>query len=110
MSRFWEDAVRVFETASQAPRDDASGDLGILIDTSGGLRIVMAEGWSPESLQSHYGAGTVYCVSQKAGGVRVEGRGQGVSCVLRSQKPAAAFAPLPAGLPLYEVVCSRLLA
>jgi hypothetical protein len=102
--------MQVFETASNAPRDGSSSDLGVLIDHSGALRIVAAEGWTPESLQSHYGARTVYHVRHTPAGVCVDGRGDGVSCTLRASQPVPSRSGLPAGIPLYTVVSQKLLA
>lgn len=81
MSRFWEDAVQILETARRS-RDGSSGDLALIIDPAGGLRIVPAEGWSTEGLCSEYG-GTVYHVTRSGHGVCVEGRAAGMSCTLR---------------------------
>ena len=110
MSRFWNDAMQVFETASCAPRDGSSPELGILIDHSGALRIVTAEGWSSEGLQAHYGARTVYHVRHTREGVFVDGRGPGMSCSLHGRQPALPAPGLPAGIPLYTVVSQKLLA
>jgi hypothetical protein len=51
--RLFEDALRIFETASQG----GAADLGILIDDAGALRIVAEDGWRPDALQTHYGRG-----------------------------------------------------
>ena len=88
MNRFWQDAVSIFETANSGPRDSGMGEVNILIDDRGGLRIVTAEGWRPEALAAHYGASAVYQVKQTADGVRVTGSSMGASCVLQAAKPA----------------------
>jgi hypothetical protein len=90
-----ENAVSIFETAAAAPRDGASRDLAILIDAACGMRIVDGAGWSPEGLQAHYGARTIYQVSRTAGGIQVSGRGEGHTCVLRSEPPAMPQASVP---------------
>jgi hypothetical protein len=82
MSRFWNDAVRVLETASQAPHDGFSSDLALIIGADGGLRMVGAVGWSIEGLRSVYG-GAVYRVTRSGHEVCVEGRAPGMSCLLR---------------------------
>ena len=109
MSRFWDNAVEVFETASSAAEAGSGSDVAVLVDRSGGLRIVMAEGWSPEGLQSHYGASTVYHVSHNSGSVCVEGRGPGMSCTLRGAQAGASAFRMPACLPLYTVTTPKLL-
>jgi hypothetical protein len=82
MSRFWKDAVKVLETASVAPRDGVSGNLAVILDPAGGLRILPAEGWTIEGLRAEYG-GTVYHVIRTGHDVCVEGRAAGMSCTLR---------------------------
>ena len=82
VSRFFEDAIRVFETAAQG-----TDNLGILVDASGALRIVPADGWRPDALREHYGARSVFQVSHGPSGVRVEARSGGYSCVLSSSRP-----------------------
>jgi hypothetical protein len=86
VNRFWQDAVNIFETATNGARDAGEGELNILIDDSGALRIVSEPGWRPEALAAHYGAKTVYQVKRTADGVRVEGQSRGTSCTLRSEK------------------------
>jgi hypothetical protein len=107
VSRFLEDAVHIFETASNAPRDGSSQDLAILLDSAGALRIVDADGWAPEALEFHYGARTVYQVTRGRDGVRVSGRSQGRRCTLSSKNPAALLFPAVLGAPQYEVVPPR---
>jgi hypothetical protein len=104
MNRFWEDAVSVFETARNAPREDGVSELNILIDGAGVLRIVAGQGWKPDALQAHYGARTVYQVTHSADGVRVAGRSMGESCVLQSAKPVSMLAALGGGGAQYRVV------
>jgi hypothetical protein len=108
VSRFLDNAVSIFETASAAPADGNSPDLGILIDASGSLRIVDAAGWSPETLAAHYGARTVYHVTHTAGGVQVRGRSDGHTCVLESEAPVAPRRLFPNALPQYQVVSRTL--
>ena len=84
MSRLFDDAIRVFETAAQGGTDD----LGILVDSSGALRIVPAVGWRPDALREHYGARSVFQVSHGPAGLRVEARSGRDSCVLSSASTA----------------------
>ena len=83
MSRFFDDAIRVFETASQGSTDD----LGILVDSTGALRIVPAAGWRPDALQEHYGAREVFHVTNGPGGLRLEALSGSYSCVLSAKQP-----------------------
>ncbi len=96
MTRFWNDALAILDTASRAPEASSANGLAIVVERSGGLRLVMAEGWSAEGLQSHFGASAVYQVSHSPRAVCVEGRGPGVRCTLRYRwcgvlRPSADF-------------------
>jgi hypothetical protein len=81
MSRFWQDAVQILETASHAPHDAFSADMAVIVDSSGGLRIVSSAGWSIEGLRSEYG-GAVYQVRRSDRDVYVKGSAPGMHCVL----------------------------
>ncbi|HLH19445.1 MAG TPA: hypothetical protein VKX45_19640 [Bryobacteraceae bacterium] len=83
MTRFWNDALAILDTASRAPEAGAANGLAVVVERSGGLRIVMGEGWSAEGLQAHFGASAVYQVTHSPRSVCVEGRGPGESCTLR---------------------------
>jgi hypothetical protein len=106
VSAFLENAVQIFETAEVSSEGGASADIGLLIDLSGALRIVDATGWRPDALRQHYGAGTVYRVTRRAGKVEVHGHSQGCSCVIQSHRPAARHLFDP---PYYQVEPARLL-
>jgi hypothetical protein len=110
VSRFWQNAVQVMEAATSAPGAGSASNLALVIDRSGGLRIVMQEGWSPEGLRAHYGAGAVYQVTHTPQGVSVEGRASGLSCTFRARSERqASVSVLTPALPLYSVVAPRLL-
>ena len=104
MSRFFEDAIQVFRTATQGACDGDAPDFGILIEHSGALRIVPAAGWRPEALQAHYGARTVFQVSHTGSKVRVVGRSAENSCVLESEPSGGCLMPLIDRNPEYTVV------
>src|SRR5947207_6452399 len=78
VSRFWQDAMQILETARQG----AETNVGILVDHTGGIRIVDSAGWNPDSMQAHYGARTVYQITRSPRGVRVAGKCGGESCLL----------------------------
>jgi hypothetical protein len=108
MSRFWTDAMQVFETASAAP-EGASPDLAVVIDGSGGLLIVMEPGWTPEALRAAYGGRAVYQVTRTAQQVRLEGRAPGMSCTLR-RSPSTTPVPPAAGISSYTISGPKLLS
>ena len=78
VSRLFTDALQVFETAAAG----ATENLGILVDDSGALRIVQADGWRPDALQEHYGARSVFQVTHTPAGLRVDARSGAYSCTL----------------------------
>jgi hypothetical protein len=87
--------MQVFETASEGGEPAA---FGILVDHSGAIRVVPAEGWRPEALQAHYGARTVFQVTRTPHEVRVVGQSLGGRCMLERTTPRLdcypAIAPL----------------
>ena len=63
--------------------DGNAGDLAILIDRQGGMRMVDPKGWSLPALCAEFGAAAVYTVERRAGTVRVEGWGGGERCLIQ---------------------------
>lgn len=96
--------MQIFETAKAGT---GNTELGILIGADGALRIVEAAGWSPEAMQQHYGARTLYHVTRNQDGVSVNGLGPGGTCALHSE--AARIPHRHSPVPQYEVVCAGLL-
>lgn len=69
-----------------------AGDLAILIDRQGGMRMLDPKGWSLPAMCAEFGGDAVYTVVRKAHTVRVEGWGGGERCLLqRDLKPAVPF-------------------
>jgi len=62
-----------------------ASDLTILISQQGSIQMIARSDWELDSLQSHYGARTVYRVGENCSKVRVEGREAGRSCVLETE-------------------------
>lgn len=85
VSRFLEDAERLFQTAAASD----STDLAIVVGARGEIRITDAAGWDLTALQIESGARSVYRVSRNAGAVRVEGRSGLRSCLIAAEPPAA---------------------
>lgn len=84
MSPFWRDAVAILETAAQSDAVETASDMAIVVERSGAMRIVPAEGWSTEGLRAEHGATAVYRIRRTTSGVHVDGRGLGVSCALQA--------------------------
>ncbi|MGD0497190.1 MAG: hypothetical protein ABSC23_02025 [Bryobacteraceae bacterium] len=93
MSRFLEDAVGIFDAATRAAGEDAPSDMAIMVDSSGGIRVVDAAGWHPETLRQHYGAPTVFQITRLAGAVRVTGRSGAQRCVLETTPAGVSLRP-----------------
>jgi hypothetical protein len=87
--------------------DGNSGDLAIVIDRQGGMRMLDPEGWSLPALCAEFGAFAAYTVERRGRTVRVEGWGGGERCLLQrnlgpqlawsSHVPASLFILPPAG-------------
>jgi len=74
--------------------DGNAGDLAILIDRQGGMRMVDPKGWSLPGLCAEFGAAAIYTVERRAGTVRVEGWGGGERCLIqRDLGPRRPFPP-----------------
>jgi hypothetical protein len=63
--------------------DSDAGDLAILIDRQGGMRMLDPNGWSLPALCTEYGALAAYTVVRRARTVRVEGWGGGERCLIQ---------------------------
>jgi hypothetical protein len=97
VSRFWQDAENLLETAVQSSGERT--DMAILVSPSGGIRIQPAEGWSTAALAAESGAQTLYRVSRNASGVRIEGRSGADRCLLEKELPALTARRLLGGAP-----------
>jgi hypothetical protein len=82
VSRIWEDAGSILETA-YAESDNPQSDFCILIDDRNGLRIVDGTGWQVESLRTEYRAQTAFLVKRTAQSVTVQAQNASERCELR---------------------------
>jgi len=92
MKAFLRRAEEILDIAMAGDSD--AGDLAILIDRQGGMRMVDPKGWSLPGLCAEFGAAAVYTVERRAGTVRVEGWGGGERCLI--QRDLGARRPYPA--------------
>ena len=106
MSRFLQDAVGIFDAAVRAAGEDALPDVAILMDSLGGIHVMDAAGWHPESLRQHYGARTVFQITRMAGAVRVTGRSGAQRCVLETSPASVGSLPC-AGIGMNLPPCGR---
>jgi hypothetical protein len=74
-------AEEILEIAVGGDTDE--GDLAILIDRHGGMRMLDSKGWSLPALCAEYGAAAAYIVQRRAHTVRVEGWGGGERCLIQ---------------------------
>ena len=74
-------AEEILDVAMAA--DAAAGDLAILIDRQGGIRMLDPTGWSLPALSADFGASAVYRVQRRGRTVRVEGWRGGERCLIQ---------------------------
>lgn len=82
MSAFLRRAEDILDVAVAGNRYGA-GDVAILIDRQGGMRMMDPAGWSLPGLSAEYGSSAVYKVERRAGAVRVEGWAGGERCLIQ---------------------------
>jgi len=102
MSRLWEDAVGILETASVQQEPDGS-DFAILVDHQNGIRIVDAAGWRLDALQTEYQAGTAFLVKRTLTSVRVEAQSGPYRCNLETTLSAGALGALTGGVAHHQI-------
>lgn len=100
MSRFWDDAASIFETAT-AVRDSEASDIAILVTENQSLRVVDAKGWGLDALRREYSASTAYTVKRAAGSVVVEAANGIERCTMQKRMSAAAQTNLLGALPYH---------
>jgi hypothetical protein len=62
-----------------------AGDLAIVIDRQGGMRMLEPAGWSLPAMCAEFGAAAAYRVERRGRTVRVEGWGGGDRCLLQRE-------------------------
>jgi hypothetical protein len=88
-----------------ASGNSSSGDLVIVVDRQGGIRMLDAAGWSLAALQTHCGAASLFKVERRGETVRVEGWEPGERCLVErsGRKPRLSdlpgFAAAPRAVP-----------
>lgn len=98
MSRIWEDAAGILDTASAVDQTESS-DIAIVIDHQNGMRIVNAGGWQLDALRREYHAAAVYTVKRTAHSVMVEAQDGQTHCTMKksigAQLPFSAMSGFP---------------
>ena len=92
MNAFLHQAEEILEIAVAGTGD--AGDLAIVIDRQGAMRMLEPTGWSLPAMCVEFGAAAAYRVERRGRTIRVEGWGGGNRCLLqRSLEPGmrAAF-------------------
>lgn len=108
MSRFVENAERIFEAAESAGAAGQSvSEMTILIAPTGGISLVAGSGRPLDSLRQERGAEMAYRVSRERGLLRVEGRAGSRTCLFEAAKPERAARLLLGNTPFYEVIPAR---
>jgi len=81
--------------AVAAAGTDRAGDLVILVDRQGGIRMLDPAGWSLPALKAHYGAASLYKVERRGQAVRVEGWESDQRCLLQRDLRGQRLSDLP---------------
>lgn len=83
MKTFLRQAEDILDVATGA--DSEAGNLAILVDSQGGMRMLDSAGWTLPALCAEFGARAAYKVERRARTVRVEGWGGGERCLLQRE-------------------------
>lgn len=111
MSRFLDNAARIFEAAESALESgNEPSDIAILIDPEGGIHMVAGSDWPLDSLQAHHGAQMAYRVSRQEQTVRVQGRAGWQTCSFETAKPDRVAHHLLAAIPQYQLAPPQICA
>jgi hypothetical protein len=101
VSQFLDHAVRIIEIAERVG-EQSTGDLTVLIDPSGGMRIVQDSDVSLATLREMHGASMAYRVTRGAEGVQITGIEGGRTIQMASESAqSAAKRLLGGGFPRY---------
>jgi len=100
VSAFLQQAEDILEIAMAA-----AGDVAILIDRAGGMRMLDPSGWSLPALGAEYGASAVYKVERRGTTVRVEGWSGGQRCLV--QRDTRPLPLLPSWAPPFSLALSN---
>jgi hypothetical protein len=81
VTAFLQKAEDILDIAVEGDRD--GGNLAILIDRQGGMRMLDPRGWTLPALCAEFGAAAVYKVERRGRTVRVEGWAGGERCLIQ---------------------------
>jgi hypothetical protein len=84
VSAFLQQAEDILDVAV-AGNSYGAGDVAILLDRQGGMRMLDPAGWTLPAMSAEYGATAVYKVERRSGTVRVEGWGGGLRCLIQRE-------------------------
>jgi hypothetical protein len=93
VSAFLQQAEDILDVAV-AGNTYGAGDVAILFDHRGGMRMLDPAGWTLPALRAEFGATAVYKVERRNGAVRVEGWSGGQRCLLQREVNR----PVPLGI------------
>jgi hypothetical protein len=97
MSRIWQDAMEILETAS-AHRESHQSDFAILVDDRNGLRMVDGTGWQVEALRTEYQATAAFLVKRTPTSVVVQAQSGSDRCEFHRSIGVGALAGLTGGV------------
>ena len=93
MNAFLRQAEDILDIAVEGDRD--GGNLAILIDRQGAMRMLDPQGWSLPALCAEFGAAAAFKVERHGPTVRVEGWGGGERCLLQRDLTPRRVSDLP---------------
>lgn len=106
MSRFLENAQRIFQAAEDASQAGMPpSEMTIFIGPEGGIQMIAGSEWSLESLAWARGAQMAYRVSQQDHTVTVVGRAGSRTCLFETETPNGAARRLLSNRVNYSIPC-----
>jgi hypothetical protein len=103
VSRIWQDALSILETAC-VQNDSQPSEFGIVVDDRNGLRIVNGTGWQLEALRTEYQATTAFLVKRTANFIVVQAQSASERCDLRRTTGKRIPESLTAGVVAHHLI------
>ena len=100
MRAFLRQAEDILDVAVEGDSD--AGNLAIVIDRQGGMRMLDPQGWSLPALCAEFGAAAAYTVERRGRTVRVEGWGGGERCLIQRDLSPRRLSDLPGMRPAFR--------
>ncbi len=93
MTALFEEAEQILNTAVHSERN--GGDVAIVIDRQGGLRVLNADGWNGAALTAEFGGSSVFKIRKSANSTAVEAWQGFDHCIIERRAEDSSRARLP---------------